>query len=570
MGFLDYAWSISVQEDRLKTRIRLDPELKQPTLTWNKSGFNITIPVPATSKEGAITYLEYVFPANSGKAEVGRLFRASIAHLTAHTLIPTSNLCLDTTQKSSLIKTFTNSLVSDLYINLYISSKHPHRLADLAYANSLAFMRLKSIQRIFNPATRIMTALLAKVNIGTVKGTLQPREEAAVNQSSQKLNALKKEIKTSLNTENTKIENLLEETEQAIAQTLESHGPILESPSLPHTETTGPCTVFPKSETPPKFKLERIFRKSLETLGSQTSEESIEPNWTKQIDAEASQAFDSWTHQKAREEKILSRIRTIVEKTRFKSASFPEEDYSQYLKTRIFLKGGSRRLLDSLRVAMDALDEDPRKEMGQLDMAEVIQKIASRSPRTDVFKQNEYLSKSFAWGILFDTSASMKTKGELARALAICMAEATKELLMDPGSWTFFAFSDKFYILKDATEAYSRRVRARIGGLKFEGLTYMPDAIRVAGDILSQRFDEQRFLVVLSDGWPHGYPNIATALSASIDALVKRGVIVIGVGLETERMNVYFKKNCAVYNQKDLIKKFTKIYVNASTAALEG
>lgn len=570
MGFLDYAWSVSIQEDRLKTRIRLDPELKQPTLAGNKSSLNITLPEPAISKEGTITFLEYVFPVDSGKAETGRLFRASIAHLTAHTLIPTSNLCLGTKQKSSLVKTFTNSLVSDLYINLFISLKHPHRLADLAYANSLAFMRLKPIQRIFNPATRIMTALLAKVNIGTVKGTLQPREEEAVNQSSQKLNALKKGIKASLNTENTKIENLLEETKQAIAQTLESYGPILESPSLPHTETTGPCTVFPKLGPPTEFKLERIFRKSMENLGSQTSGELIESNWTKQIDAEASQAFDSWTHQKAREEKILTRINASIKETRFKSASFPEEDYSEYLKTRTFLKGGSRRLLDSLRVAKDALDEDPRKEVGQLDMAEVIQKIASRSPRTDVFKQNEYLSKSFAWGILFDTSTSMKTKGELARALAICMAEATKELLMDPGSWTFYAFSDKFYILKDATEAYSRRVRARIGGLKFEGLTYMPDAIRVAGDILSQRFDEQRFLVVLSDGWPHGYPNIATALSASIDALAKKGVVVIGVGLETERMNVYFKTSCAVYNQKDLIKKFAKIYVNASMAALEG
>ena len=137
---------------------------------------------------------------------------------------------------------------------------------------------------------------------------------------------------------------------------------------------------------------------------------------------------------------------------------------------------------------------------------------------------------------------------------------------MDPGSLSFYDFSDRLYVLKAPSEAYSRRVRARIGGLKFEGLTYMPDAIQVAGEILSKRFDEQKFLVVLSDGWPHGYPNIATALSASIDALTIKGVIVIGVGLETERMNVYIKTSCAVYNQNDLVKKFTKIYVNASIA----
>jgi len=239
------------------------------------------------------------------------------------------------------------------------------------------------------------------------------------------------------------------------------------------------------------------------------------------------------------------------------------------MRARVLLRGGSRRLLDSLRIATDALDEDPGQEYGQLDLTAVVQMIASGRPRTDVFKRDEYLSKSFAWGLLFDASASMKVKGELGRAMAICVAEATKELLMDPGSWTFFAFSDRFYVLKDASEAYSRRVRARIGGLEFGGLTYMPDAIQVAGEILSKRFDEQRFLIVLSDGWPYGYPNMPKALSETISSLRKRGVIVIGVGLGTERMENFFKINTAIYNQKDLIKKFAKVYTNASIASLE-
>jgi nitric oxide reductase activation protein len=140
---------------------------------------------------------------------------------------------------------------------------------------------------------------------------------------------------------------------------------------------------------------------------------------------------------------------------------------------------------------------------------------------------------------------------------------------MDPGSWTFFAFSDKFYVLKDNTEAYTRKVRARIGGLKFGGLTYMPDAINLAGKILSQRFDEQRVLVIISDGWPYGYSNIYNELTESIDNLLKKGVIVIGVGIETDRMGVFFKLNAEVYTQQDLIKRFSNIFINASTAALE-
>ena len=140
---------------------------------------------------------------------------------------------------------------------------------------------------------------------------------------------------------------------------------------------------------------------------------------------------------------------------------------------------------------------------------------------------------------------------------------------MDPGSWTLLAFSDRLHILKAPSEAYSRRVRARIGGLKFNGLTYMPDAIKVAGKFLTQRFDEQRFLVVLSDGWPYGYPSMQKELAESIEYLQRKDVIVIGVGIQSERMKQFFKVNSSVYNQQDLIKKFSKIYMQASRAALE-
>jgi nitric oxide reductase activation protein len=287
------------------------------------------------------------------------------------------------------------------------------------------------------------------------------------------------------------------------------------------------------------------------------------------MDFEALQAFDSEIHEKDREEKILSKLNEYVAGTNFNSVDFPEEDYTQYLRIRTLLAGGSRRLLDSLRVAQDALDEDPGKEMGQLDLTAVIQAILSKKPATDVFVKDEYLSKSFAWSIIFDASASMRVKADFARALAIVVAEATKELLMDPGSWTLFAFSDRFYVLKDSSEAYTQKVRARIGGLRFQGLTYMPDAIRVAGQILAKRYDEQRFLIVISDGWPYGYSNMSEALKESIDTVQKKGIIVLGIGVETEKMGELFKLSSPVYSQKDLIKRFSKIYTDSSAIALE-
>jgi len=575
MGFLDYARSISIQKDNIKARIRIDPKLQLPILTQDKAGFNVTLPLPSVSEEEeekTISFLGYEFPADdTGKAKVGRLFRACVFHLTTHTLMPVSaEKMASLTSKRSLVEAFSESLVNDAYVNAYITAWYPDKLADMAYANSLAFTRMRPVETIFNPATRVMTALLSMVNIGTVKGVLHPEEKKAVNHLTKKVSSLKEELMMALAMEGTEIDEVMNTTANEITQTLENFGPILEAPSLQYTEQAGPCTIFSQKEMPSDFAIEKTFRKSLETLGGTIpSEDSIESCWRKESNVEASQAFDTWFHQKAREKKILTKLEKYTAWSRFKSVSFPTEDYTRYLRARALVKGTSRRLLDSLRVAQDALDEDPRKLYGQLDLPAVVQMMASGRSRSDVFMRDEYLSRSYAWSILLDVSASMRVKGEHARAMAICIAEATKELLMDPGSWTFFAFSDQFYVLKDVSEAYSRRVRARIGGLKFGGLTYMPDAIQVAGEILAQRFDEQRFLVVLSDGWPYGYPNMPIALAETIRTLEKKGVIVIGVGLETERMKNYFRVSAAVYNQRDLIKAFAKLYVRTSTNALE-
>ena len=570
MGFLDYAWATTLQKSKSKAAITVETGLLQPTLEFRKTQFKIVLPAPSLLEEGGgYSFLGFDFPAQSAKTGVGRLFRASVTHLTAHTLIPSQEK--QTHSRSNRVESYSEATVDDTFVNTYIAKFHPDRLPDIAFANTLSYLRMKPVHRIYNPSTRIMTALLSKMNLGNVKGQLSKEETASLNHLAAELSSLKADILGYFVTEDDSITETLHEAKNKVAENIKPHGPLVESPSFPYTENTGPCSTFTHyNSLPSEGVIEELFKNSLEVLGSDHSNfESMESCWSKETDAAASQALDSHTHRKMREEKLLTKLSRFVEGTRLKSVEFPPENYTQYMRARSLLEGGSRRLLDSLRVAQDALDEDPRKEMGQLDLTEVIQKVASNSPRTDVFMQNEYLSKSFAWSILLDVSASMRVNGEACRALAICVAEATKELLMDPGSWTFYAFSDRLYVLKDASEAYSKRVRARIGGLRFSGLTYMPDAITVAGNVVSQRFDEQRFLIVLSDGWPYGYENIARELSERISALKKKGVITIGVGLESEKIQDHFKISCTVHSQKDLIKQFAKIYLKASQAALE-
>lgn len=572
MGFQEYAWNLSFQKDDLKVKLRIDANIELPRFSLDDAGFTVNFPVPRVVDEGKMSYLGYEFSRDQvGKAKVGRLFRASVLHLTTHTLAPISSgkIALFASTRS-LLDSFSESIVGDLYVNAYISALYPDRLPDIAYANSLAFSRMKSTERIFNPATRIMAAMLARFSVGIVKGGLSFEEEKTLNQLNSVLNALRKTIFTSFSDKQISLEEAMTETAHKIMQGLDSYGPFLEAPSLMYTEQIGPCSVFAHREMPSESEVESVFRRSLETLGcTRPLEGTMDSYWKKERDIEALQAFDSEIHERDRQEKILSKLKEYIVGTNLKSVEFPEEDYTQYLRARTLLAGGSRRLLDSLRVAQDALDEDPGKEMGQLDLTSVIQAILSKKPATDVFFKDEYLSKSYAWSILFDASASMYVKGEFARALMMVVAEATKELLMDPGSWTLYAFSDRFHVLKDSTEAYTQKVRARIGGLKFQGLTYMPDAIQVAGQILAKRYDEQRFLIVISDGWPYGYDSIPEALKESIAAVQKKGIIVIGIGVETEKMESLFKLSSPVYTQKDLIKKFSRIYTDASATALE-
>jgi hypothetical protein len=572
MGFQEYAWALSFQKDDLRVKLHMDATLEQPKFTIDEAGSTINFPVPRKIEEEKISYLGYEFPTDqAGKVKVGRLFRASTIHLTTHTLAPTSSGKIALlTANGPILDSFSESITGDLFVNAYVSTLYPDWLPDLAYANSIAFAKMKSIERIFNPATRLMAALLTSLSIGIVEGGLSFEEKKTLNQLNSILRASRKTIFSSIGNKQAELVEVMNETADKVRRELEPYGPCLEAPSLPYTEKIGPCNVFLRGEIQDEPETENIFRKSLETLGStHPVEGSVEMYWKKEVDAGAIQAFDSEIHERDREEKILSKLNQYVAGTNFKSFGFPEEDYTEYLRARVLLSGGSRRLLDSLRVAQDALDEDPKKEMGQLDLTAVIQAILSKKPATDVFFKDEHLSRSYAWSILFDASASMRVKSDFARALAIVVAEATKELLMDPGSWTVFAFNDRFYVVKDASEAYTQKVRARIGGLKFQGLTYMPEAIQVAGQILAKRYDEQRFLIVISDGWPYGYENISENLKENIASVQKKGIIVIGIGVETEKMENLFRLSSPVYSQKDVIKKFAKIYTNASEAALE-
>lgn len=571
MGLLEYVASIFFEKDWIKTKLLLSNRSEFPQFFREKEGFVCVFPEPSIANDEekeTITSMGYRFPADDvGKRQVITLFRATVFHLGAHVL--SSNLEDREEWKNSKenrLATFVNSIVQDVRAMAYISAKYPEKLHDLAFANALALKRLRQINRFVNPSTRLMAGLLLKIHTGSTL-LKSESEQKTLAQLAGFLAQLKE--KTLLSISDQKI-SLKEETlkvAEAISSAIQESGTVTETPFLPHTEELGKCSVFsPSYSVSADVIIEPEFVKCLDFLNDGRHIEA-EQGSGKTAEAEAIQVFDSWKHEKEKDEKMVLRYEAFLPSTRFKSVEVPEYDYTEYMRVKASAKSETHRLIESLLVARDAVDEDPRKNYGVLDLQDMIQVVASKSPRMDVFMLDENISKSYSWVILLDASRSMKYVKGFALEIAIILAEIANELLLDPTSWGMYAFNDRFLIIKDLKERYNMRVKSRLGGIKFDGFTYMPDALKVAGQILKARAENLRLISIISDGWPYGYSDMSAALSEVLNTLNGGNISLIGIGAKTRRMEMFFKSNCSAYTLRDLSKKFSNLYFEVSNIA---
>jgi len=574
VGFLEYAWSIFFEKDKMKTKLLLADETTYPQLHHDGTGFVCVLPEPSvkkTDKDETISLMGYSFPADAqGKRQLASLFRSAVFHLGAHTM---SSNFEDYNEwkkhKDPKIARFTTSLIEDVKANAYIASSYPDRLTDIAFANVLTLGRLREISKILNPATRLMAGLLVRANMGIMPDGL--KEENVLVHLAQLLEQFKEKAVKSLTDENVKLKEDRLKIADDVYNAILDAGATTETPFFPHMEELGTCSIFSRTQfIDSDVTLGNEFKKCLEFLGGNLPTiEDKEETRKKMADIEAVQIFDSWQREKEKDAKILAKYQNILLLTRFKSVTMPPQDHTEYLRTKSRCKSEAHRLIESLLVARDAIDEDPKKLYGVLDLQEVIQVIASKSPSLDVFMLDENMSKSYSWIILFDASKSMKCVKEFALDLLIMLCGVASELLQDQHSWAVYAFNDRLSVIKDLTERYNTTVKARIGGLNFEGFTYMPDALMVAGQVIKSRAENMRLITVISDGWPYGYPDVNTALSEALNTLAGGNIAVIGIGAQSRRMEFYFKSCSTVYTLRDLTKKFSNLYMEASSSVAD-
>jgi hypothetical protein len=565
-----------LEKDNLKTKLLVSPKVRFCQLLHDGTGFTAILPEPTVqeTEEGGkrVSLMGYSFPADTeGKRQLVSLFRASVFHLGFHVLYSKLEDYEEWIKgKDQQLARFTISLVEDVKANAHAALRYPDRLADLAFANALALKRLRRLDKMINPATMSMTELLVRCNTGLTR--IESRNEyAAVTRLAELLNQFKQKASLASADENMNLKDDKLKIANEIYYAIEDAGPITVIPFLPHTEEMSTSLAFiPSYSVNSDITLENDFKRCLEFLGGKTpASEGSQETMKKEAEIEAVQVFDSWQHQKEKDENIIARYQALVQTTDFKSVEMPEQDYTEFLRIRTRCKSEAHRLMETLLVARDALDEDPKKEFGVLDLQEIIQVIASKSPRMDVFMLDENLSKSYSWVILLDASKSMEYLQDFAKEILLILCDAANELLLDPTSWGIYAFNDRFFVIKDPKERYNVRVKSRVGGIRFEGSTLLSDALTIGGQIIKTRAENMRLITVISDGYSYEYSKVSGTLSETISALEGRSISLIGIGAKSRRMGSLFKFGFSVYSLRDLSKKFSNLYLSASRIAAE-
>jgi len=563
LNFFDFAWSTAFQVTKKahnELKILLHDDLRYPYLGKDNKGFVFHLIKPKKLNEKHVYFqgLNFNLQNPTHKKIIWYLFKASAYHLSMHLCISDFSVYSKwAREKHSNLSTFVVSLVEDAIVNKHLKQSFRWMLPEIAYANTVSFLRMKDVKQLPNDMSRIMTSVLLNYNFGKVKGNLKDdmrTDVEAITSILQKIG------------ENPTVDDKMDVATK-IYDALAVYGETFEVPSLLHTESHGRNDLFYEQSIPKEEEIQQHLTESLIALNPEIKDEAqLKTTLQGLKESDAQHALTAWQEQENSKLKILKDYVEIGKGTRFEDFEFPTEDYIEFQRRREILGGPIRRILYRLRLLKNIGGEDFRQESGFVDLQEAIQVIASKSQRTDIFAREELQTREDAWSILIDASHSLNMfKGEV-RGVALCLAEVARMLILDQNCWGMYAFNNKFYVIKDFSEKYDARVRARIGGLTYGGFTYLPDAVLLAAQALTKHLEEARVLVVVSDFFPAGYEGAEEALKENIRKIERMGVGIIGIGVNSRAVKQYIRTSCVVEGPYDLMKKFTKAFMEYSTS----
>jgi len=582
LDLFEYVWLTSFQITRKsheEVKVLLRDDAPYPTLGKDERGYVICIAKPKRQKNSKIRYLGLLFDPSDEfhKKLLWQTFKASVFHLSMHVAMSNYEVYADWSRNKNIEgATFIVSLLEDAVVKAGLQALWAPFNEDVAVANALSYLKMKPAHLILNPALRFMTALLSNYTTGCAKGTLSTKMRNDINIIVSALGEIQKVVHNELGkisafehdegisrkiTDLSLMQRLA--TADVIYETLNKYGEPTEIPSLLYTENLGSNSAFFGNDIPTEQEITRNLKASQESNanGAQSSLAA------KSLEAEVAQVFSTWESIEKNERRILDNYGSLGASSRFRSFEFPREDFAEYIYSRALVSSPIRRVLERLRLLKNLTGEDYRHEMGSLDMQEAIQVVASKSDRTDVFVRDELQTREDAWAILIDASHSLKSFTGEVRSITLCLTEVARNLFQNQNAWGTFAFNDKFYIVKEFSENYTNRTRARIGGLEQGGMTYLTDALTLTAQILKKRTEESKLIVAVSDFFPSGYVGAEDALKACVKKIENSSIGVIGIGISSRAVKNYFRINCVVNNPSELMKKFVDAFFQFNALA---
>jgi len=271
-----------------------------------------------------------------------------------------------------------------------------------------------------------------------------------------------------------------------------------------------------------------------------------------------------WRIEEIRRRKILSSCQKQLDGLKFDEIVIPTGDIRNYLKMKIKNKLLIKNIRNQIRLVNNIMDDPTIQPVGYINMQHAIQAIASDSKTSDIFDRDEFRRSDEAWAILIDNSASMNLKLNKIKEFALCVAESADELTGRTDAWGLYAFDSRFLILKDFRERFNHDVKARLGDLKGGGLSFIPDAIKLAGKLLMDSPQEKKYIFMITDGHTSGYENIEKALTAAVRELETLGITILWIG-PSKGISKRIRNLVSDYDMKKLVSKFISAYRGVAT-----
>ncbi|CUR51737.1 putative von Willebrand factor A [Nitrosotalea devaniterrae] len=274
---------------------------------------------------------------------------------------------------------------------------------------------------------------------------------------------------------------------------------------------------------------------------------------------------DLWLKDAQLKLKILGKYKKNLKDLNFDSIVVPRGNFYNFLQIKEKISPLLRKIHQQMRMVGNNFDDPKTDERGYLNMQMVIQSMASESQSVDVFERDEIRRVEEAWVILIDNSASMGLRFEQIKEFTVCIAEAANDLTGKSDAWALFSFDNNFKILKDFEERYDHEVQARIGSLKNNGLSLLPDAIELARRVLLNDARERKYIFLITDGHPSGYEKINHHLVKITKKLDASGVSLIAIGV-SKSTSKHFRHNVrGSSNLGQLVAKFITAYKTVSS-----